>query len=180
MQSIFTDAAAENASKQFNATSENQTNQFFANLQSQTNQFNVSQSNSMEQYNVGQQNAMEQFTQQVKNQREQFNATNGLVIAQANAQWRQQLSTVNNAALNDANRQNALQANGLTQKGLDEIWQKERDLMAYAFATAESAAERRNKLLLNELDAEGKSDSAFSSALGTLGGAIINGIFGLF
>jgi len=180
MQSIFTDAAAENASKQFNATSENQTNQFFANLQSQTNQFNVSQSNAMEQYNVGQQNAMEQFKQQVKNQREQFNATNGLVIAQANAQWRQQLSTVNNAALNDANRQNALQANGLTQKGLDEIWQKERDLMAYAFATAESAAERRNKLLLNELDAEGKSDSAFSSALGTLGGAIINGIFGLF
>ena len=81
---------------------------------------------------------------------------------------------------NDANRQNALQANNLTQKGLDEIWQKERDLMAYAFATAESAAERRNKLLMNELDAEGASDSAFSSALGTLGGAIINGIFGLF
>ena len=46
--------------------------------------------------------------------------------------------------------------------------------------TAESAAERRNKLLLQELDAEGKSDSAFSSALGTLGGAIINGVFGLF
>ena len=111
---------------------------------------------------------------------DQFNAQNALVIAQANAQWRQQLSTINNAALNDANRQNALQANGLTQKGLDEIWQKERDLMAYAFATAESAAERRNKLLLQELDAEGKSDSAFSSALGTLGGAIINGVFGLF
>ena len=179
MQSIFTDAAAENAAKQFNATSENQTNQFFANLQSQTNQFNVSQSNAMEQYNVGQTNALEQFKQQVKNQREQFNAQNALVIAQANAQWRQQLSTINNAALNDANRQNALQANGLTQKGLDEIWQKERDLMAYAFATAESAAERRNKLLMNELDAEGASDSAFSSALGTLGGAIISGIFGL-
>ena len=90
------------------------------------------------------------------------------------------MSTINNAALNDANRQNALQANGLTQRGLDEIWQKERDLMAYAFATAESAAERRNKLLLQELDADGKADSAFSSALGTLGGAIINGVFGLF
>jgi hypothetical protein len=131
----------------------------------------------MEQYNVGQTNALEQFKQQVKNQREQFNAQNALVIAQANAQWRQQLSTINNAALNDANRQNALQANGLTQRGLDEIWQKERDLMAYAFATAESAAERRNKLLLQELDADGKADSAFSGALGTLGGAIINGMF---
>ena len=180
VQGLFTDASAENASRQFNATSENQTNQFFASLKAQVGQFNATQSNSMEQYNVGQTNALEQFKQQVKNQREQFNAQNALVIAQANAQWRQQLSTINNAALNDANRQNALQANGLTQKGLDEIWQKERDLMAYAFATAESAAERRNKLLLSELDAEGKSDSAFSSALGTLGGAIINGVFGLF
>ena len=51
--------------------------------------------------------------------------------------------------------------------------------MAYAFATAESAAERRNKLLVEELDASGASDSAFSGALGTLGGAIINGVFGL-
>ena len=177
VQGLFTDTAAENASRQFNATSENQTNQFFASLKAQVGQFNATQSNSMEQYNVGQTNALEQFAKQVKNQREQFNAANALVIAQANAQWRQQLATVNNASLNDANRQNALQANGLTQKGLDEIWQKERDLMAYAFATAESAAERRNKLLLQELDAEGKSDSAFSSALGTLGGAVINGMF---
>ena len=180
VQSLFTDASAENASRQFNATSENQTNQFFASLRNQVGQFNASQANAMEQYNVGQVNALEQFKQQVKNQRDQFNAQNALVIAQANAQWRQQLATVNNAALNDANRQNALQANGLTQKGLDEIWQKERDLMAYAFATAESAAERRNKLLIQELDTEGASDSSFSSALGTLGGAIINGVFGLF
>ena len=180
VQSLFTDAAAENASRQFNATSENQTNQFFASLRNQVGQFNATQANAMEQYNVGQVNALEQFKQQVKNQRDQFNAQNSLVIAQANAQWRQQLSTINNAALNDANRQNALQANGLTQKGLDEIWQKERALMAYAFATAESAAERRNKLLLQQLDTDGKTDSAFSSALGTLGGAIINGVFGLF
>ena len=179
VQSLFTDAAAENASRQFNATSENQTNQFFASLRNQVGQFNATQANAMEQYNVGQVNALEQFKQQVKNQRDQFNAQNSLVIAQANAQWRQQLSTINNAALNEANRQNALQANGLTQKGLDEIWQKERDLMAYAFATAESAAERRNKLLIQELDTEGASDSSFSSALGTLGGAIINGVFGL-
>ena len=177
MQSLFTDAAAENAAKQFNATSENQTNQFFANLQSQTNQFNVSQSNAMEQYNTGQTNAMEQFQQEINNQRDQFNAANALIIAQANAQWRQQLATVNNASLNEANRQNALQANGLTQKGLDEIWQKERDLMAYAFATAESAAERRNQLVLNDLKAEAAGDTAFSSALGSFGSAIVSGFF---
>jgi hypothetical protein len=177
IQSIFTDAAAQNASSQFNATSQNQTNQFFASLKTQVGQFNASQTNAMEQYNVGQLNAMEQFQAEIKNQRDQFNAQNALVIAQANAQWRQQLATVNNASLNEANRQNALQANGLTQKGLDEIWQKERDLMAYAFATAESAAERRNQLLINDLKAEAAGDTAFSSALGSFGSAIVSGFF---
>ena len=177
VQSIFTDAAAENASRQFNATSENQTNQFFANLKSQVGQFNASQSNAMEQYNVGQINALTQFQEQINNQRDQFNAQNALVIAQANAQWRQQLATINNAALNEANRQNALQSNSLTQKGLDEIWQKERDLMAYAFATAESAAERQNALLVQNIKGEAAGDTAFGTALGSFGSAIITGLF---
>ena len=180
LQSLFTDASAQNASAQFNATSQNQTDQFFASLRNQVGQFNATQSNAMEQYNVGQVNALEQFKQEINNQRDQFNAQNALVIAQANAQWRQQLATVNNAALNEANRQNALQANNLTQKGLDEIWQKERDLMAYAFATAESAAERRNQLIMQDLKAEAQGDSAFSGALGTLGAALINGMFSEF
>mgnify|MGYP001248865194 CR=1 FL=1 len=177
IQSLFTDASAENASRQFNATSENQTNQFFASLRNNIGQFNATQANAMEQYNTGQVNAMEQFQQEINNQRDQFNAQNALVIAQANAQWRQQLATINNAALNEANRQNALQANGLTQKGLDEIWQKERDLMAYAFATAESAAERKNQLVLNNLKADAAGDTAFSSALGSFGSAIVSGFF---
>ena len=180
LQSLFTDASAQNASAQFNATSQNQTDQFFASLRNQVGQFNATQSNAMEQYNVGQVNALEQFKQEINNQRDQFNAQNALVIAQANAQWRQQLATVNNAALNEANRQNALQANNLTQKGLDEIWQKERDLMAYAFATAESAAERRNQLIMQDLKAEAEGSSAFSGALGTLGAALINGMFSQF
>ena len=96
MQSLFTDAAAENASNSLTQQVKIKPISFLQS-KSTVNQFNVSQSNSMEQYNVGQTNALEQFKQQVKNQREQFNATNGLVIAQANAQWRQQLSTINNA-----------------------------------------------------------------------------------
>ena len=177
IQSIFTDAAAENATSQFNATSDNQVNQFFANLKSQTQQFNAAQSNAMNQFNAKEENALEIFQEQINNQRDQFNAQNQLVIAQANAQWRQQLATINNAALNDANRQNALQANNLTQKGLDEIWQKERDLMAYAFASAESAATRRQELIINDLKSEVTGDNAFMSALGGFASAIVGGIF---
>lgn len=177
IQSLFTDASAQNAASQFNATSENQTNQFFANLRSQVQQFNSSQSNAMNQFNAKEDNALEIFQEQINNQRDQFNAQNQLVIAQANAQWRQQLATINNASLNEANRQNALQANNLTQKGLDEIWQKERDLMAYAFASAESAAGRRQELIIADMKADVSGDNAFGTALGGFASAVVGGIF---
>ena len=177
IQSLFTDASAQNAASQFNATSENQTNQFFANLRNQVQQFNSAQSNAMNQFNAKEDNALEMFQEQINNQRDQFNAQNQLVIAQANAQWRQQLATINNAALNEANRQNALQANNLTQKGLDELWQKERDLMAYAFASAESAAGRRQELIIADMKAEVSGDNAFGTALGGFASAVVGGIF---
>ena len=177
IQSLFTDASAQNAASQFNASSENQTNQFFANLRTQVQQFNSAQSNAMNQFNAKEDNALEIFQEQINNQRDQFNAQNQLVIAQANAQWRQQLATINNAALNDANRQNALQANNLTQKGLDEIWQKERDLMAYAFASAESAAGRRQELIIADMKADISGDNAFGTALGGFASAVVGGIF---
>ena len=177
VQSFFSDAAANNAASQFNATSENQTNQFFENLAATVGQFNSSQTNAMEQFNAGETNALNKFQQEISNQRDQFNGQNQLVIAQANARWRQQLATINNQTANEANRQNALQANGLTQKGLDEVWQKERDLMAYAFASAEAAAERRQRLVEANLNADAQGDSAFSSALGTFGSAIVSGLF---
>ena len=180
IQGLFTDVASENAMKQFNATSENQANQFFLKLATQVDEFNSSQKNAMEQFNAGEDNALTKFQEELNNQRDMFNARNELVIAQANAQWRQQLTTINNASQNEANRQDALQANALTQKGLDEIWQRERDLMSYAFASAENAETRRVELLKAELSADGASDSAFSSALGNFAGAVVNGIFGYY
>jgi len=180
IQGLFTDQAAQNAMEQFNATSQNQSDQFFARLETQVSESNTAQYNAMEQFNAGEVNALTKFQEQLNNQRDLFNAQNQLVIAQANAQWRQQLATINNAAQNEANRQDALQANGLTQKGLDEIWQRERDLMAYAFTSAENAQSRRVELLKQELQNDTASDSAFSTALGGFAGAVVNGIFGMY
>ena len=87
------------------------------------------------------------------------------------------LSTINNAAENEANRQDALMANNLTQKSLDEVWQKERDLMHYAFASAESAELRRHNLVMAEMKGQADVDSAFNSALGDLAGAVVGGLF---
>ena len=154
IQALFTDQAARNAAEQFNATSENQTNQFFANLSTQTSQFNAAQQNAMDQFNVNTTNAMRQFNSEVQQQRDLFNAQNGLVIAQANAQWRQNLATVNNAAINQANMDFAKTINAMSMKNLDEIWQRERDIMSFAFTSDQSAMDRALKIILGDKDLE--------------------------
>ena len=148
IQAMFTDQAADNAAKQFNAASENQTNQFFSELSSRASQFNSEQTNAINQFNAGQENAGELFNSQLEAQRQQFNATNSLVIAQANAQWRQNIGTMNTAAQNESNMDMARTQNALTAKALDEIWQKERDIMNFAFVAYESDEQRAVDLML--------------------------------
>jgi len=147
-QSIFTDQAATNAARQFNASSENQTNQFLASLKSQVSQFNTTQTNAISQFNSGQKNAAEQFNSSVQNQRDQFNTQNKLVVAQANAQWRQNVQTINTSAENAANMETARVANQLTTTMVDQLWQRERDIMDFVFKSSESAKERALELIL--------------------------------
>jgi len=147
-QSVFTDQAATNAARQFNASSENQTNQFLANLKAQVSQFNTTQTNAISQFNSGQKNAAEQFNASVQNQRDQFNNQNKLVVAQANAQWRQNVQTINTAAQNAENMETARVANQLTTTMVDQLWQRERDIMDFVFKSSESAKERALELIL--------------------------------
>jgi len=189
IQALFTDQAAENAAAQFNATSENQTNQFFANLSAQTSQFNASQRNAMDQFNVNTTNAMRQFNSQIQQQRDLFNAQNGLVVAQANAQWRQNIATLNQAAQNESNMNLAKTINALTSTNLDQIWQRERDIMSFAFTSQQSALDRSLKLLLGDKKIEevekqlsaqkdaASTDLAFRFLFGSDPSGIFGGIF---
>jgi len=97
---------------------------------------------------------MSQFNANVKNQRDQFNATNALVVAQANAQWRQSVATTEFAAEHEANLENAKTANTLTQNALDQIYQRERDLMSFAWKSSESSMDRTLSVLLADKDLE--------------------------
>ena len=151
---ILSDTAAANASEQFNASSENQTEQFFASMKSQISQFNSAQSNAMSQFNAGEANAIQKFNSELQAAREQFNAQMYAQIAQANAKWRQDTTTANTAAANQSNFQFAKDVNGLTNKAIDEIWQRERDIMNMAFTGAENAKERTMSLLLGDKELE--------------------------
>ena len=152
---ILSDTASQNATEQFNAANETQTSQFNATMKSQLNQFNSAQVNAMNQFNAGEANAIQKFNSELQNQREVFNATMYAQIAQANAKWRQDTTVANTAAINQSNFQFAKDVNGLTNKALDQLWQRERDLMSFAFTASESAMERTTRLLLGDKTLEG-------------------------
>ena len=182
IQAIFTDRAAQNAAKQFNAASENQTNQFFADLQvnvskfnadqknatrqinaaatNQNRQFNAATTNENRRFNATVVNATRQFNTNQKNQFKQFNITNSLVVAQANAKWRQTAALENQAAANENALYVAKEQNLLSNAELDEIWQRERDEMDYLFNSFENDQDRANKLIMTKL----QGDATLSAA----------------
>ena len=182
IQSLFTDQAAENASRQFNATSQQQTDQFFANLAQQANQFNATQMNAQSQFNAGQANTIERFNAEINNQRDQFNAQNQLVIAQANANWRRQLATADTATINRANELNAQNLLAMSNQAYNNLWQYYGDTMEWAWTSAENERSRVIELAKAQLQADSdaniqdmKNDYASSSAFGGLIGKFVTG-----
>lgn len=182
VQSMFSDQAAENAMKQFNATNKNQANQFFAQLKTQTSQFNAAQRNAVNMSNTEQANTVGMFNAQLKAQREQFNTENRLIIDQSNAEWRRQIATEENAQQNENNRLNAQLMTGMTTAAYNNLWQRERDLMSYAFTSSENAANRALQITLQKMsDATQKkvagqdSDASMWLAGGKLAAEVVFG-----
>ena len=189
-QALFTDQAAENARRQFNATSQNQVDQFFANLGQQASQFNATQANAQSQFNAGQVNTVERFNAEINNQRDQFNAQNQLAIAQNNAVWRREVATADTVAINRANELNANAVLDISKEAYDNLWSHYSDTMEWAWTSADNQLDRINKMAVAELDAQVKKDTtamqsssaagtAIGGLIGTLGSAAISkGIFG--
>jgi hypothetical protein len=171
IQSMLTDQAAVNASRQFNAQSENQANQFYNNLNSSINMFNSEQSNAQSRFNAGQVNAMSQFNAEMKNQREQFNAQNQLVVDQSNAQWRREIATADTAAINRANELNAINTLDISNTAYNNMWQLYGDQMEWAWTSAENQQDRINELAQEQLSLEERKmmiDAESSKSFGSL------------
>jgi len=179
-QALFTDQAATNAARQFNASSQNQVDQFFANLNTQVSQFNATQANAQSQFNAGQVNTVERFNAELNNQRDQFNAQNQLVIAQSNAQWRRQIATADTAAINRANELNASALLNISKTAYDNLWQHYGDTMEWAWTSAENELDRIVKITTAEITADAatkgyelQADAKASSGLGSMIGTIL-------
>ena len=169
--SILSDQAAENVAKQFGAESENETNQVMAKLAQATAEQNTSQKNLMEQFNAGEENAIAKHAAEQKNAREEFNSEFALEISKANALWRQNTTTVNTAEQNEANRDEAKAANEFTAETLDQIWQRDRDLLSYAWQSSNNALDRLNDVILANITASSSASNAAISAAATTAAA---------
>ena len=181
IQSLFTDQAATNAAAQFNAASENQTEQFFADLQTNVAKFNADQQNAIAQFDVNAVNATRNFNVSQNNAFRQFMINSNLVVAQANAKWRQTAATLNQATANERAMYVAKEQNALSQAALDEIWQRERDEMDYVFNSYQNDQDRSNAVVLQKLAGDASLDAAnLQAKIGanaTIGKALFDWLF---
>jgi len=154
INSLFTDAAADNARKQFNASSENQVDEFFAQLGASTAQQNAQRTASMRTFNTDQTNTLRRFNASLQDGRDRFNSTMRAQINQSNAAWRRQINTVNTASQNEANRTNALNTFNMNQQSLNNIWQQYRDESSWLFNRGLSREQQAHDLARIQLQGD--------------------------
>ena len=66
--------------------------------------------------------------------------------------------------------------NALTASNMDQIWQRERDIMSFAFAASESAADRANSIAVAKLTADAQADIADSAGKGKLAAIAVDAV----
>ena len=182
-QRILSNQSAQNAAAQFNATNEQQRDQFMMSLGAQMEQFNSSQNNAMEQFNATQANAAEardtareadlnkfraqlytqvdQFNSQQHFARNQWNAQNAAAVEASNVQWRRQANTINTAAQNQVNMQNAMNAFNLSSRSMSFLWQELRDQADFDFRAFENEETRAAQILSTAIANEGKAGQTY-------------------
>ena len=168
-QRVLSDQSATNASRQFNATSKNQTDQFQASLAANMNQFNASQANAMAQFNETETNRAAALTAQNKLEADKINADMGLKIAtfdkelqfktdswnaanlqaveQSNVEWRRKSNTINTAAQNASNQQNAQFAFNMSTQAQSQLWQELRDQATFDFQGNQTDMDRKANII---------------------------------
>ena len=153
-QALFTDAAADNARKQFNAQSENQVDQFFSQLGATVRDQNLNRVAAMRQFNVNEQNAQARYNTSIVDARDKFDSTMQAQINQSNAAWRRQINTVNTANQNEANRQNALNLLNVSQNALNRVWQAYRDESSWLVQQSMSKEQYAHELIKLSLNGD--------------------------
>lgn len=151
-QAALSDAAADNARKEFNAKSDLQVQEFFTELGVQIDTANINREIAVKQFNINQENAYKEFNASMMDQREKFNANMKFAIDQSNAQWRRQINTANTAIQNETNRINTQNVYNASQTAMNQLWQMYRDNATFNFTMSESEKQRAHETMLKSLE----------------------------
>ena len=133
VQSLFTEAAAENVRLQFNAKSQVQVDQFYDQLGTSVTKGNIDRETATKQFNIDQANSMTKYLAKIQDARDKFNTSMKLQIDQSNTLWRRAIKTANTAGQKDENRLNTSALLGLTSTAQNNLWQKYRDEASFLF-----------------------------------------------
>jgi hypothetical protein len=184
VQSLFTEAAAENAAIQFNAKSQTQVDQFYDQLGVTTSKANIDREVATKQFNVDQANSMAKFGSKLEDAREKFNSEMQLQIDQSNTVWRRSINTQNTTDENNQNRINAAALLGLTTTAQNNLWQKYRDEASFVFTSTQNDLQRTHQIaqmaIANQFAKDmfnTKIDAQTSRDIGSFLGATLKGVF---
>jgi uncharacterized membrane protein len=122
-------------------------------------------------------NQINQFNSQMEFNRDKFNTANKQAVAQSNMAWRRQANTINTAAQNAVNQQNAQNAFAMTSQSLSFLWQELRDQADFDFREAENAKNREAQLYATAIANEANGASDWNNMTGQVA-ALIKNLFG--
>lgn len=166
IQSILTDANAENVRKQFVAQSQNEMDQFYSSLSNQINQFNSSQKFTAAQFNATMQDSRDKFYSE-----QQYN------IAVANANWRNQIQLQDDQQMFEAATQDVKNAIDISVNQLNQIWDRADSLLDYAWQSAEKKADRATMVTLQKMQTKASGKAATAQGIGSIVGSLVGGLF---
>ena len=179
-QRLFNNQAAENASRQFNATTSNQVEQFFSTLENSVSQANANRFTAIRQFNAGETNAQNQFLENQRLARESFNSQVQSSVRAANSNWFKSIATIENANQMLANSFAAQSTLALSNLEYQSLWQKRRDDASFIFNSVENDLNRNAQVAIaaqnaaiSRSAASSQSRSSLLGTIGTIGAALI-------
>jgi hypothetical protein len=181
LQKLFSNQAAENAAKQFNAASTNQVNQFFAKLSSEVETNNANRLAATDQFNIDQVNSMSRYQEFINDSRDKFYENMQREINQSNVLWRRTINTANTAAQNAANQVNAKALLDLTFDAQNKMWQQYRDEATFLMQQSENNKQRAHNAAMlasqNDFTIDRYNQSVKDGFWSQVGAAVIGGLF---
>ena len=153
--------------EQFNATQSNAASARDADRLADVSKFNEQLASQIDQFN-----AKQDFS------RKQWNAQNAQIVEASNVEWRRKANTIDTAAQNAVNQQNAQNAFAMSTQAQAFLWQELRDQADFDFRAFENEENRSAQILATAIANEGKAGERYSDSTLSLITSITNSFTG--